>query len=264
MRALILAAGEGTRLRPLTNKIPKTMVPLNGRPLLYRQLDMLHACGISDIGIVGGYCADALPADRATLYINPDFSSTNMVYSMFQAEDVFRADQDVLIVYGDILFGRDSIHDMINTPGDVVVGVNTQWRKLWEARFEDPLSDLESMILDGNTILELGQPAATMDEIQGQFTGLIKFSGKTVAEIWNQWGRDTLKNPVNSSVSKLYMTDFLQGLIDGGSTVTAAFIKGDWLEIDSVEDLELYEKRIQTETLSSIVSLEVDASIKTP
>jgi len=60
MRVIILAAGQGTRLRPFTDDRPKCLVELHGRPLLHRQLDVLRAAGLNDIALVGGYRADCL------------------------------------------------------------------------------------------------------------------------------------------------------------------------------------------------------------
>ena len=58
MKALILAAGFGKRLRPITNTIPKSMVEVNGTPLLCNALNNVTACGITEIGIVVGHMAD--------------------------------------------------------------------------------------------------------------------------------------------------------------------------------------------------------------
>ena len=56
MKAIILAAGKGTRLRPLTNSKPKCLVELAGKSLLEHQLDTLFECGITDIHVIGGQC----------------------------------------------------------------------------------------------------------------------------------------------------------------------------------------------------------------
>ncbi len=232
------------------------MVKFNGRPLLLRQLDVLNSKGFSEVSVVGGYRAEALPIDKVRVFENTHYASTNMVYSMFQADEVFRSGEDILIVYGDILFGEDSLQAMLDTPGEVVVGVNTKWRKLWESRFKDPLSDAESMILEGSKILELGKKTTSMEEIQGQFMGLIRFSAAAAEDIWLRYGQNAINNPDSGPISKLYMTDFLQSLIDEGAPVTAAFADGDWLEIDSVEDLEFYQMMLRTGKLSEICSLD--------
>jgi len=81
-----------------------------------------------------------------------------MVHSLFCAEPEF--DDDIVISYADILYGKDIAAKIASSPADVSVVVDRDWRKLWEARMEDPLGDAETMKLDGGgNILELGKPA---------------------------------------------------------------------------------------------------------
>ena len=85
MKVIILAAGQGTRLRPLTDDRPKCMVEVNGRSIIERQLDTMHACGISDedITIICGYCSETLRNrfndTNINLIVNEKYDSTNMV-----------------------------------------------------------------------------------------------------------------------------------------------------------------------------------------
>ena len=60
MKALILAAGLGSRLRPITLTRPKCLVPVNGKPILIKQIENLVSCGIQDITVVSGYMSDVL------------------------------------------------------------------------------------------------------------------------------------------------------------------------------------------------------------
>ena len=87
MKVIILAAGQGTRLRPLTDNCPKCMVEVNGKSIIERQLETMYACGIKedDITVIAGYRNEVLQ-DRfrntgIRFVVNNDFETTNMVYS---------------------------------------------------------------------------------------------------------------------------------------------------------------------------------------
>ncbi len=87
MRVIILAAGQGTRLRPLTNDKPKCMVELVGKPLIKYQLDLFDDFNISDINVVSGYLEEKINFNQINKFYNPNFSSTNMVSTLFCASD---------------------------------------------------------------------------------------------------------------------------------------------------------------------------------
>ena len=70
MKAIILAAGEGKRLRPLTEDVPKCMVTLFGKSLLERQIEIFRQCGIDDISIVTGYCHDKITFPNVQYFRN--------------------------------------------------------------------------------------------------------------------------------------------------------------------------------------------------
>ena len=63
MKALILAAGLGTRLAPITNDRPKSLVTVNGVPILFKQIENLHENGITDITVISGYKAEVLESE---------------------------------------------------------------------------------------------------------------------------------------------------------------------------------------------------------
>ena len=106
MRAVILAAGEGTRLRPHTNDRPKCLVELAGRPLLAWQLDALHAAGVTDVTIVTGYRADQITVGTRRVH-NDRYDDTNMVASLMCARAAFDGTDDVLRVIRHRLAGAD-------------------------------------------------------------------------------------------------------------------------------------------------------------
>ena len=238
-RAIILAAGQGSRLRPLTDDIPKALTPLFGRPLVEHQLKTLRDAGIESIGIVGGYRADRLETLGIPVILNPDFETTNMVASLAQAADFLQADAadtDVVVAYGDIAYEPRNLAAVLgSSKGDIAVMIDTAWRDLWEARFDDPLSDAETLVMDGDRIVELGRKPEDYSRIEGQFTGLMRIAPGKFAELTAAYHA----LPAGER-SGMYMTDFLQGLIDGGWDVRAAKVASGWLEVDTVEDHAIY------------------------
>src|SRR4051794_39000830 len=103
MQTLILAAGRGSRLRPLTDDRPKCMVELGGIPLLHRQLTALRSVGVGDVTVVAGYRADAIRAEDVSVIVNSRHDVTNMVATLLCAKKVLTSGADVLVSYGDIV-----------------------------------------------------------------------------------------------------------------------------------------------------------------
>ena len=239
MRAIILAAGEGSRLRPFTENCPKCLVPYKGKPILDYQLEVMRECGLQDIVLIKGYKAEALQRPGMTYVLNPDYADTNMVYTLFCAESYF--DSDLLISYGDIIYEKSILEAILKSPAEFAVAVSLTWRELWQKRMADPLLDAESMkINERGLIAELGKKCTSYSEIQGQYMGLFKIRKSTVDEmrkVYHRLDKDAIYD--GKPYRKMFMTSFIQALIDRGFPVTAVGVTGDWLEIDRAEDLQV-------------------------
>ena len=238
MRAIILAAGRGSRLGA---DRPKGLVDLAGTPIIDRQIAVMRGAGIKDIVIVTGYRAELLARRGITTRHNAAWESTNMVESLFCAEDAFG--DDVIVAYADIVYEPRVIAALVVSPHEVSVIVDRAWHPYWAARFDDPLADAESLRLDAaGRILDIGNKVARIDEIQAQYIGLTRFRGQGVAALRvarAAW--DTTRRPwmERRPVAKAYMTDLLMELILRGISVYAVPVDGGWLEIDTPHDLEL-------------------------
>lgn len=237
MKAIILAAGEGTRLRPLTLQRPKCLVEAAGKSLLDRQLEVLRAAGVDRQVIVGGYLAGSLEGRGSRLMINPDYDRTNMVHTLFCAEEEMEG--EVLVTYGDIVYAPSILRKVLGSGADLAVAVDLEWEPYWRARNEDPLDDAESLRMDeGGRILEIGQQAAAVEEIQGQYMGLMKFSPQGLEVLkevyYHARGEGRLGGRPTTNA---YMTDLLQAAVDAGHRVQAVPVRGPWVEVDTVEDL---------------------------
>lgn len=243
MEAIILAAGEGSRLRPHTLERPKCLVPLAGAPLLETQLAVLRAQGIDDIVLVGGYRAEQLASLGPKLILNPDYAQTNMVWTLFCARQEFPTEGGLIVAYGDIVYGPRVLRALLEQPGDMVVAVDKQWEAYWRQRFGDPLRDAETLALDqAGRISEIGQKPRRLEQIQGQYLGLMRFSAAGLARLAGLFERARQSGLLGGRpLAQAYMTDLLQAAIQEGAEIWPAFCYGEWVEIDTPQDLALAE-----------------------
>lgn len=244
IRAIILAAGQGTRLRPYTDDRPKCLVELAGKPLLTHQASALSREGITDITVVTGFQAGKIRELGFPTAHNPDFESTNMVASLMCAAGLLKGGKDVLICYGDLVYGPKIVRALADCPAPFSTTVDRGWLRLWQARSQDPLKDAETMLLnDDGTIRELGKRPRTLAEIEGQYMGLIKLSADFARRLTEIYGRmDRGGTYDGRTFPQMFMTSFLQYLIDNGNPLRAVLVDGGWLEVDTVEDLELFNR----------------------
>jgi L-glutamine-phosphate cytidylyltransferase len=125
MRAVILAAGAGTRLSPLTDACPKCLVPAGRRPLIDYQLRALRAVGVDDIVVVVGYRQQQVRdyLGNAVRYVeNPDYAGTNSIYSLHLA--AAQMDAELFLFNCDIVFHPDVLRRLMTAPGPDAVAVD--------------------------------------------------------------------------------------------------------------------------------------------
>ncbi len=130
MQAVILAAGQGTRLRPFTNECPKPLVGVQGKPMLHYQLEALDGAGVRECVIVVGWCADLIReaigprfGNVAISYIeNEIYDRTNNIYSLWLARRSIV--DDILLLEGDLVFEPALLRDLLDTPYDNVAVVD--------------------------------------------------------------------------------------------------------------------------------------------
>lgn len=237
LKAIILAAGEGTRLRPYTLDRPKCLVEVDGLSLLDRQLAVLATEAIHPIVLIGGYRVEMLKRPGIELRINPRYAETNMVWTLFCAENDLEG--EVLLSYGDIVYSREILQALLRSKADIAVAIDLDWESYWRARNENPLADAETlkMAADGR-ILEIGQKPKSLAEIEGQYMGLIKFSAKGTQLLKKMFHDAKLAGVLRGKpLEKAYVTDLLQAMIDLHYRLDAVSVHGGWVEVDTVSDL---------------------------
>lgn len=260
MKAIILAAGQGVRLKKYTQDLPKGMLMFRGKTIIQRQIELYRRCGIEDIIVVRGFAGEKIAYDGVKYYTNVDYANTNMVESLLAARAEFT--EDVILSYSDIVFDEDMLRSMMKASGDFAVAVDKDWKEYWQARYGRVDFDTESLSMDsGGCITSLGLEDPPLEAIDARYVGLLKFSRRGLEMIeqvmdkahtleedrpWQQSGKP---------VRKAYMTDLLQELIEEKEQVKAVPFHHGWIEFDTNEDYETACGWAEDGTLDRFVTL---------
>lgn len=241
MRAIILAAGRGSRMGEHTTKRPKCMTLLAGKPLLHWQIESLRQAGIDEIVVVRGYLAETLTGDFSTVD-NPRWEQTNMAASLACAASWLES-APAIISYSDIVYHPDHIRALMASPDPITITADLDWHCLWSRRFADPLSDAETFAQVDGRLTDIGGKPASLAEIHGQYMGLLRFTPPG-------WAAMALLyhglSPEHRD--RLDMTSWLRMAITAGIPIGVTSVRGGWCEIDSATDLQICERELRQAT----------------
>ncbi len=231
MKALILAAGLGTRLAPITNDRPKSLVPVNGTPILMKQIDNLHKNGITDITIISGYKAEILEKAAHDKY--PDiriiesvyYATTNNMYSAYLGRKAV-GDSDFLMMNADVFYDASVIAALLDCKAlnAIVVDIGTY--------LEESMKVVEK---DGR-LIQISKAISPEDAL-GASIDVYKFS----AEGGKAFFRKCAEFIEDKKELKLWSEVALNDIL-GEVLFEACPLVGRWLEIDNHEDLAAAEK----------------------
>ena len=237
MRAIILAAGRGRRMKELGDQIPKCLIELRGKPLLEYQLRTLRQAGINEIALVTGYKSQLFLEYDLVSFHNSRWAETNMVGSLCCAQEWLQA-KPCIVSYSDIFYEVSAVKCLIKNQAALALTYDPNWLELWARRFANPLSDAETFRLTSEYELsEIGKRPNSTDEIQGQYMGLLRITPQGWTEILRlRAGLSPLER------DNIDMTGILQMVLEDERIAIAALPYLDkWGEVDSLRDLLLYE-----------------------
>ena len=244
MKAVILAAGRGSRLKRHTDERPKALVELAGRPLLAWGLSALASAGAGPLAVVGGYRHDLIKTFAAqsnipfTSLANTRWAETNMLSSLLCAAE-WAGGEECLVSYSDIVYPARHIQALMENDLPLALTFDTEWERLWRLRNEgDPLADAETFREEGGLIREIGARPQSLDQVRGQYMGLLKLTPQG----WKIWL--DLCAALGPAVDHTDMTGFLRLILADGHNIGAVAVQGSWCEVDSDRDLELYENAL--------------------
>jgi choline kinase len=238
MKAIILAAGRGRRMKNLTEERPKCLVELRGKALLDWQIEALRSAGITEIAIVTGYKRELLRNYGIVEFHNPRWAETNMVSSLTYAQE-WLTTGPCIVSYSDIFYSSVAVQSLIDCHALLAVTYDPNWLELWTQRFGDPLLDAETFRLTAeNNVAEIGNKPKSVDEVQGQYMGLLRFTPDGWSEL-----RRIIKSLSTEQRDRIHMTGILQMVIESARLkVKAVKYNHSWGEVDSEYDLNFYER----------------------
>jgi choline kinase len=236
MKAIILAAGRGSRMGSGTANIPKCMMKLHDRTLLDYCLDSLQKAGfaLSDIGIVTGYKKEEIYIDGPRYFHNQNWENTNMFVSLTMADEWLKT-ESCIVAYSDIIFSPNAVKLLAECTCDIAITYYTGFWELWEKRFANPFDDLETFKQQDGKLVEIGKKPKSRDEVEGQYMGLLRFTP-------NGWKKTIDSLPAPKPTEKLDMTTLLQHMISLGHNINTIKTNDLWLECDNLKDIEVYER----------------------
>lgn len=233
MRGLVLAAGPGRRLHPLTEALPKTLLPLtDGRTILDVALANLRAVGLEEVVVVTGFAAGRVKERvqdlerrhgvRLELVFNERAEEWNNAYSLWLAREAFA--DGILLVNGDTVHPRSVEDDLLAARGaDVLLAVDRE-KRLGEEEMKVLLSEDGALQRINKQI----DPAEAAGEYIGVALVEPAAAGPLADALETTWRRDP----------SLYYEDGFQELADrGGKVHVAAIGSVDWVEVDDHADL---------------------------
>ncbi len=232
MKAMILAAGPGTRFQPITNEIPKTLVPVGNTTILGHIMKNLKENGIKDVVITTGAFAQKVKdyvnvnfSDMNIKFVDcEDYAKTNYIYSMWLAKDFI--DDDFILIHGDTVFNEELFKRLINSEHKNSVLLNNG--------MPAPEKDFKAKV-ENNLVKEIGV------NVFGNncyfFPPIYKIS-KQSFKIWmKEIGKFVEKGDV-----KVYAENALNKLYDE-ILITPIFYQDEFcMEIDNLEDLEIAKR----------------------
>ncbi len=258
MKAVILAAGMGTRLRPITWSVPKCLVPVNSKPILEHQFEALLLAGIRDVILVVGHLAKMLSNKYGTSYggmnihyvENRLYDRTNNIYSLWLAREYLNS--QVLLLEGDLVFEPELLQRLTQTPEPDVAIVE---------RFQP--------YMDGTVILSNGPRAngpranglwasrMVLKACQGDdFDYASAFKTVNIYKLSQEVLQDQIVPELDSYVAQQRYDHYYEAVFadlisrDAMRLAVLCAAPNRWAEVDTLDDLQAAEKLFAKESLA--------------
>jgi choline kinase len=239
MKAIILSAGQGTRLLPMTATMPKCLLEIQAKTILEWQIDELHKCGVDQITVVTGYGADKVDEllqrrygpQRVQTHFSPDYATTDNLVSCWKVRD--KMTDAFILLNGDTLFEAAVVKSLLKSPASPIT-VTVNHKDIYDA-------DDMKVSMEGSRLTRVGKDIPS-DNIHGESIGMILFRD-TGPMIFKNGLENAMAD--TESVRRWYLSVIDE--IAQEKTVLTCSIRGlAWCEIDYPADLKQADRVVAT------------------
>jgi phosphoenolpyruvate phosphomutase len=236
--AIVLAASRGHELGELTEHQPKTMVKVQGTPILSQIVDAYNAVGIKDIVVVRGYKKEAVNLPNLTYVDNDDFADTGELDSLLKALQSRKGHlQSTIISYGDVLFNKFIPQSLCQETDDCIIFIDSNWQAqpsyIRLGGFAECTIPNSRKAFSAKIYLKQLGDTIPPKFIHGVSMGFLKVS-PSAAKLITDILVELLANPANRKVA---ISRLLQELLKRQYPIRVLYTVGHWLDINSIEDV---------------------------
>ncbi len=236
-RAIVLAASRGKELSELTQNKPKVMLSIGGQPLLKRLMAQFKKQAINDITVVAGYKAETIDVQGIKIILNPDYETTGELASLACAELSFS--DDMLVLYGDLLFRSYILRDLLTCPGEIVAVVDSAVNGTPITGSPDyaycTLPDDRSLFGQNVNLLQIANaPETQLGSPCGRWIGMLRLRNE--GRKWVCQALDELKK--RPDFNTMGMPELCNYLVEQGKPIKVLYIHGHWLNVNSIDDID--------------------------
>jgi choline kinase len=227
---------------PTTADTPKCYAEVSGKRLLDWALDAFAANGLTDVCFIGGYQIDRVRADypRFEFRHNVDWETNNILASLFYAADLM--EEPFICCYSDVLFTPDVVGRMVSAPGEIALGVDTEWLARYEQRTEHPPDDAEKVTVANGAVTRVSRAIPT-SEAYGEYIGVARFSqagAKRLRDYYHRLREQFAGRPWREAkvFEKAYKILLFEEMIEAGERLLHVDTPGGYIEVDTQQDFE--------------------------
>ena len=247
MKAIILSAGYGYRLGDLVNELPKSLVDVNGKSIIQRQIETFRHNSIKEIIVIVGPNKDKFQLNDVEYVVDKNFHEHEQLGSLMTASKHFQ--NDIIISFGDVIVDNNIMKQVVESTYDIGIAIDLKWGKNYENRTQHLKSEADLVLIKSNKLTKIKKNLNFIENHQlGEFLGIIKLSNigsKKFLDVFERLN-SSHKGKFHDAPSfqKAYLTDMIDELIQTNEVVNPIFIDGVWFEIDTIEDLKNIREKI--------------------